>query len=239
MAKLPTLLVLALVALTANAAPSGKHVSAQAKSTQRSTQTCSNEANGGEHCGDILSASPAASTSISGFARRAIRSRVMKRVGQDTAAVVAPWEAACVKAGGGDECNAIASAAARTLLAAANPCAQQDSADAMVDLANTLSNDAEMIRLARIFAQQPRNTPTSQAVSYCQKAPKNAELAGLFQCQFQSVDETNFVGGLTVGSPGTIPFGQDAPLSPPGSCAASPEGPIPDGFQLLDFLQEF
>ena len=45
-----------------------------------------------------------------------------------------------------------------TLLAAAGPCEQQDSADAMVDLAKTLNNDADMIKFAQIFAQQPRNT---------------------------------------------------------------------------------
>ena len=131
----------------------------------------------------------------------------------------------------------------------------------MIDLAKQLNNDPDMIKLAQVFAQQPRNTvycsllpasavtealtlyvcdfvqPTSQAVPYCQEAPKNAELNGLFQCQFQSADEQTFVGGLTVGSPGTIPFGQSAPVSPPGSCPASPLGPIPDGQQLLDFIQ--
>lgn len=45
-----------------------------------------------------------------------------------------------------------------TLLAAAGPCEQQDSADAMVDLAKTLNSDADMIKFAQIFAQQPRNT---------------------------------------------------------------------------------
>ena len=45
-----------------------------------------------------------------------------------------------------------------TLLAAAGPCDQQDSADAMIDLAKTLNNDADMIKFSQIFAQQPRNT---------------------------------------------------------------------------------
>lgn len=62
------------------------------------------------------------------------------------------------KAGGADKCNPIAVTAFSTLLAAADPCAQQDSADAMIDLAKQLNNDADMIRLAQIFAQQPRNT---------------------------------------------------------------------------------
>ena len=45
-----------------------------------------------------------------------------------------------------------------TLLAAAGPCDQQESADAMIDLAKTLNNDADMIKFTQIFVQQPRNT---------------------------------------------------------------------------------
>jgi hypothetical protein len=52
-------------------------------------------------------------------------------------------------------------AALSTLLAAAADCDQQDAADKMVDLAKTLNNDADMIRLAQIFVQQPRNTVRS------------------------------------------------------------------------------
>ncbi len=61
-------------------------------------------------------------------------------------------------AGGADKCNPVSVTAFTTLLAAAGPCEQQDSADAMVDLAKTLNNDADMIKFAQIFAQQPRNT---------------------------------------------------------------------------------
>lgn len=45
-----------------------------------------------------------------------------------------------------------------TLLAAPGPCEQQNAADNMVDLAKTLNNNANMIALAQIFAQQPRNS---------------------------------------------------------------------------------
>lgn len=72
------------------------------------------------------------------------------------------------------------------------------------------------------------------AVPYCDAAPKNAELNGLFQCQFQGSDQTTFVGGLKVGANGTIPFGQTTPLDPAGSCPANPSGPIADGSQLVD-----
>lgn len=141
-----------------------------------------------------------------------------------------------------------------TLLAAAGPCDQQNAADAMVDLAKTLKSDPDMIKFAQLFAQQPRNSvrplphhihvhpytyaicacvqPTSLSVPYCQTAPKNAELDGLFQCQFQGTNPTEFVGNVAVGQPGTIPFGMSAPVSPPQSCPAHKQGGIADGTQL-------
>ncbi|KAI0334634.1 hypothetical protein GY45DRAFT_1318236 [Cubamyces sp. BRFM 1775] len=161
-----------------------------------------------------------------------------KRIAQVIADSTAQWEKACLAAGGADKCNPVSVTAFTTLLAAAGPCEQQDSADAMIDLAKTLNNDADMIKFAQIFAQQPRNTPNSQAVPYCQQAPKNAELNGLFQCQFQGADQQTFVGGLKVGAAGTIPFGHSAPLSPLGSCPANPTGPIADGSQLTDITSD-
>jgi hypothetical protein len=41
---------------------------------------------------------------------------------------------------------------------AAETVTKQDAADQMVDLAKTLNNDPDMIRLAQIFVQQPRNS---------------------------------------------------------------------------------
>lgn len=46
-----------------------------------------------------------------------------------------------------------------------------------------------------------------------------------------------FVGGVQVGGAGTIPFGKTSPIEPPGSCPAQPDGPIPDGQQLVDITQ--
>ena len=80
--------------------------------------------------------------------------------------------------------------------------------------------------------------PNSLAVPYCQQAPKNSELNGLFQCQFQGANQNTFVGGLALGAAGTIPFGQTEPLNPLGSCAANPSGPIADGTQLTDITQD-
>ena len=69
---------------------------------------------------------------------------------------------------------------------------------------------------------------------YCQQAPRNKELNGLFQCQFQGADPVNFTGGDKAGAPGTIPFGQTTILNPAGSCPAHTSGPIADGTQLVD-----
>lgn len=125
----------------------------------------------------------------------------------------------------------------------------------MIQLAQSLNNDPEMIRLTQIFAQQPRNTvccldnpprlqtylehcqPNSVSVPYCQKAPASPLLAGLFQCQFQGASPTTFVGSLSVGAAGTVPFGLKS-LSPLGSCKANPSGPIADGTQLVDLVQD-
>jgi len=163
---------------------------------------------------------------------------LIKRIAQDTPASAALWESACNTAGGGLQCNPVAVKAFATLLAAAGPCDQQNSADSMIDLAKTLNNDPTMIRLAQVFAQQPRNTPSSLSVPYCQQAPKNSELNGLFQCQFQGANPTSFVGGVAVGQPGTLPLGHSTSLSPPGSCPAHTSGPIPDGSQLVDITQD-
>ncbi|EIM81086.1 uncharacterized protein STEHIDRAFT_150134 [Stereum hirsutum FP-91666 SS1] len=160
--------------------------------------------------------------------------RVQKRIAQTTSDSTKKWEAACDAAGGGAQCNTIAVNAFGTLLAAAGNCDQQDSADTMITLAKSLNNDADMIKFAQIFAQQPRNTPNSLAVPYCQSAPTNSELNGLFQCQFQGASETTFVGNLAVGDAGTIPFGMTSAVNPAGSCPANPSGPIADGTQLVD-----
>ena len=126
----------------------------------------------------------------------------------------------------------------------------------MIMLAKTLHDDADMIKLAQIFVQQPRLTVCplhncraaqtltlfmqlhSQATLYCQEAPKSLELNGLFQCQYESVDQRMFIGDVPLGSTGTIPFGLSAPLFALGSCHAHPSGPIPDGSQLADIISE-
>ncbi|KAH9975209.1 hypothetical protein BJV74DRAFT_798804 [Russula compacta] len=159
--------------------------------------------------------------------------RFSKRIAQVIDASTTKWESACNAAGGADQCNSIAVNAFDTLLAGAGDCDQQNNADTMMDLSKKL-NSQTMIQLTQIFAQQARNSPNSLSIPYCQNAPRNAELNGLFQCQFQGVDPNNFVGGLKPGDKGTIPFGQANVLNPPGSCPAHTSGPIAAGTQLVD-----
>lgn len=108
----------------------------------------------------------------------------------------------------------------------------------MIDLAKQLNNDPDMIKFTRIFVQQPRNSPDALSIPYCQQAPRNAELGGLFQCQFQGSNPTLFVGNIQAGGNGTIPFGQSTVLSPPGSCPANTAGAIADGTQLTDITND-
>ncbi|KAK0442789.1 uncharacterized protein EV420DRAFT_1278194, partial [Desarmillaria tabescens] len=136
-------------------------------------------------------------------------------------------------AGGADQCNTLSQTAFTSLLAAGGNCDQQNAADQMIDLAKQLGNDAEMIRLTQLFVEQPRNAPDSLQVPYCQTAPKNSELNGLFHCQFAGSDFTKFSGDQT----GNVPLGLDA-VSPPGSCPAKTDGPVPDGVQLNTLVQD-
>src|ERR1700676_2688634 len=69
--------------------------------------------------------------------------------------------------------------------------------------------------------------PDRLQVPYCQTAPRNQELNGLFHCQFAGSDLTKFSGDQT----GNVPLGLQA-VNPPGSCPAKPDGPVPDGVQL-------
>ncbi|KAK0229472.1 hypothetical protein EDD85DRAFT_129358 [Armillaria nabsnona] len=157
---------------------------------------------------------------------------LQKRIAQTIADATHDWEQACLTAGGAGQCNPVSQTAFTTLLAAGGNCDQQNAADQMIDLAKQLGNDAEMIRLTQLFVQQPRNAPDSLQVPYCQTAPKNSELNGLFHCEFAGSDFTKFSGDQT----GNVPLGVNA-VNPPGSCPAKPDGPVPDGVQLNTLVQ--
>lgn len=163
---------------------------------------------------------------------------IEKRIAQVISDSTQKWVQACTAAGGADKCGTTSQNAFMTLLANAGDCDQQNAADAMIDLAKSLNNDPNMISLTQVFVQQPRNSPNKLSVNYCQQEPKNAELKGLFQCQFQGVDPTTFTNNVKVGAAGTIPLGLNSPLSPPGSCKANPQGGIADGSQLVALTQD-
>jgi hypothetical protein len=157
-----------------------------------------------------------------------------KRIAQDIVASLAKWEAVCLAATNRDQnCNKLKVGAFGTLLANAAVCDQQDAADSLMAFSKA-HNNSELVALTQIFSQQPRNSPNSVSNLYCQKAPQNPELDGLFQCQYKGNNPKTFVGGSNLGETGTIPFGRTAPLNPLGSCPANPQGPIADGSQLVD-----
>ncbi|KAF4576697.1 hypothetical protein AB1N83_000542 [Pleurotus pulmonarius] len=128
----------------------------------------------------------------------------------------------CVKLAGFDGINA--------LLANADPCDQQDNADAMIDFAKSpgVSNSDVLVNFAIQYRKHPRNALNVLGVvpstPYCQKPPRNAELKGIVNSQLDGVDPGVFGGPnspmVSFGAPGTCPFGT-APDVATCSCIAS------------------
>ena len=87
---------------------------------------------------------------ISALACSVTAAPLTKRIAQTIADSTQKWVAACTAAGGAEKCNPISVQAFSTLLAAAGPCDQQDSADDMIDLAKTLNNDPDKIGRAHV-----------------------------------------------------------------------------------------
>jgi len=96
-----------------------------------------------------------------------------------------------------------------------------DTADTMINLAHKLGSPQDLITYTQIYVQQPRNSDDNLSIPYCQKDPANAELQGLFQCQFAGSNCAKFAGGLNLGSKGTMPFGFTGPLHPLGGWYAA------------------
>ncbi|KAI9508975.1 hypothetical protein F5148DRAFT_1283448 [Russula earlei] len=155
---------------------------------------------------------------------------LQKRVVQQTPDSTLQWMQACTTASGGDVCNTVSQVSATTLLATASVCDQQDAADTMIDVAKTLKSNPDMIRLAQIFVQQPRDAADGLQVPHCQKGPRNTELHGLYHCQFASSDFTKFSGDQKGNLPPNI-----TAVNPPGSCPAL-NSPVPDGVQLYTLV---
>lgn len=104
------------------------------------------------------------------------------------------------------------------LLANADPCAQQDNADAMIDFAKSkgVTNGPALIANALAYRRHPRNAVNINGVVpstvYCAKAPKNPELNGVVNAQLPGVNP-GIYGDLstnlfTFGGVGSCPFGQ-------------------------------
>lgn len=119
----------------------------------------------------------------------------------------------------------------------------------MIFLAKGLKvkKDHDLIRLAMIFIQQPRDTvrtisssiPTlllimevqisGKAAPYCEEQTKVPELTGLYQCQWTSSKISS----------SSRPYGRVDPVSPAGGCPAHQSGPLEDGVQLVNLVEAY
>jgi len=149
---------------------------------------------------------------------------LVKRIAQsDLPAVAQSWQNLCLVSGGdiqtNDPCVQLAGInGINSLLAGADPCDQQDNADAMIDFANSpgIVNQAALIANAVAYRQHPRNALNINgdvpSTPFCQKAPRNAELNGLVNGQLDGVDPGLFGGPkfpiVPFGDPVSCPFGQ-------------------------------
>ncbi|TCD63459.1 hypothetical protein EIP91_005367 [Steccherinum ochraceum] len=148
---------------------------------------------------------------------------VSKRIAQpDLPAVAQAWQDLCLVSGGdiftNEPCVQLAGInGINALLANADPCAQQDNADAMIDFAKSpgVTNADALIQNAIAFRKHPRNALDILGVipstPFCQNAPRNQELVGVVNDQLDGVDPGVFGGptfGLVAfGDDGTCPFG--------------------------------
>lgn len=147
--------------------------------------------------------SPPACAAKKAPARRSLNSLTLsRRIAQDDLPLVAQsWQNLCLVAGGdittGEPCVKLAGKdGIDALLAAADPCAQQDNADAMIDFAKKPDRKPEakqgLIDNAIAYRKHPRNALNINGVTpstpFCDKAPKNDELKGVVNGQLAGVD---------------------------------------------------
>ncbi|KAG7092663.1 hypothetical protein E1B28_008999 [Marasmius oreades] len=109
------------------------------------------------------------------------------------------------------------------LLATADPCAQQDVADAMITFAKSkgIVNREDLIGFAVAYRKQPREAVRIlgivPATPYCLRAPINPELIGVINAQSEGV-VIGVYGGpnypiIKFGAPGSCPFGAQPDIS--------------------------
>ncbi|KAH6909071.1 hypothetical protein BKA70DRAFT_1426221 [Coprinopsis sp. MPI-PUGE-AT-0042] len=121
-----------------------------------------------------------------------------RRFGQEQPAVLEKLRNAC----DGQVCGTLAGKAVTPLLAAQPECSQQDLADEIIDasLQFDAATQAAMLAIAIEYRQAEKNTPPDFSTNpptlrnsvFCQKAPKNAALAGLVQAQDPANDPDLF-----------------------------------------------
>ncbi|KAH8106853.1 hypothetical protein BXZ70DRAFT_254622 [Cristinia sonorae] len=156
-------------------------------------------------------------------------SSLRKRIAQpDLPAVAQSWQDLCLVSGGdiftNEPCVNLAGInGINALLADADPCAQQDNADAMVDFAKSpgVTNADALIQNAIAYRKHPRNAldilDVTPSTPFCEKAPRNQELVGLVNDQLPGVNPGIFGGptfGLVAfGEDGTCPFGSTPDVS--------------------------
>ena len=126
---------------------------------------------------------------------------LLKRIAQtDLGQVAQSWQNLCVASGGprdpnNDPCVVLAGInGINALLANADPCAQQNNADAMIDFAKLpgINNEQALIANAITYRQHPRNALNINGVvpstPFCQSPPRNSELNGIVNGQLDGVD---------------------------------------------------
>jgi len=155
---------------------------------------------------------------------------LLKRIAQtDLGQVAQSWQDLCIASGGprdpnNDPCVVLAGInGINALLAGADPCAQQNNADAMIDFAKLpgINNEQALIANAVAYRQHPRNALNINGIvpstPFCQSAPRNSELNGVVNGQLDGVDPGLFgspnVDIVAFGAPGTCPFGQTADVA--------------------------
>ncbi|KAH9857127.1 hypothetical protein C2E23DRAFT_856632 [Lenzites betulinus] len=152
-----------------------------------------------------------------------------RRIAQDDLPAVAQsWQDLCLVSGGdiftNEPCVQLAGVnGINALLADADPCAQQDNADEMIDFAHApgVTNTDALIANAVAYAGHPRNALNINGVvpstPFCLRAPRNLELAGVVRPQLEGVNPGIYgsvsLGLFAFGADGTCPFGQTADVS--------------------------
>ena len=157
---------------------------------------------------------------------RGINNPLLKRIAQNNLTEIAQsWQNLCIASGGprdpnNDPCVQLAGIGGiNALLAGADACAQQNNADAMIDFAKGpgINNKDALIANAISYRQNPRNALNIGGVvpstPFCENAPRNSELNGVFNNQLVGVDPGLFGGPnspvVAFGAREQLPFVDD------------------------------